>query len=245
MDCHNPRFQPKGIVMVFQLCGGTKMHRRFLVLVAFSLTLGSPWMFAQQNRFELNGLIGYTFSEGVDVERQEEASMEITRISPKRAFSYGLGMDYFFTESFAVGFNFGQQKSTLRASLEDYEGLDITDMKVNNYHAILTYNFWEEDEILRPFVFGGIGATGYSPADIGGQNIEGSTRFSTTWGGGVKYYTSEHLGFRGGIRWTPTYFKSESGGIFCSSHSNWNCQFLDDSGFSHQFEFSVGIIARF
>lgn len=215
------------------------MHRRFPILFVLSLILASQWIVAQENKFELNGLVGYTFSEGFDTEAQEEGD----RISPKRSFSYGLGMDYFFTENFALGFNFGQQASTLRARLENFEGLDITDMKVNNFHAILTYNFLEEDEILRPFIFGGIGATGYSPADIGEHSIEGATRFSTTWGGGVKYYTSEHLGFRAGIRWTPTYINSESSGIFCSPH--WDCWILDKSNFSHQFEFNVGIVARF
>ncbi len=227
------------------------MRRRLPILIAFSLILGSPWMFAQDNRFEINGLIGYTFSEGVDVAPQEGGDQEgdavtaISRISPKRGFSYGLGMDYFLTENFAVGFNFAQQSSTLRARVENFKGLDITDMKVNNFHAILTYNFLEEDEILRPFIFGGIGATGYSPDDIGEHSLEGATRFSTTWGGGVKYYTSEHLGFRGGIRWTPTNIKSDSGGIFCGSSGDWNCLLLDNSNHSHQFEFSVGIVARF
>lgn len=215
------------------------MYRRFPILVAFSILLASQWIIAQENKLELNGLVGYTFSEGFDTEAKDEGD----RIGPKRSFSYGLGVDYYLTENFAAGFNFGQQASTLRTRFGDYEGLDATDMKVNNFHALLTYNFLEEDEILRPFIFGGIGATAYSPAGIGQHSVEGATRFSTTWGGGVKYYSSEHLGFRGGIRWTPTRINSDSSGIFCSSH--WDCWILNESSFSHQFEFNVGIVARF
>lgn len=239
MDPRNTRLQPEGIAIGSKLYGGIEMYRRFPILVAFSILLAPQWIVAQENRFELDGLVGYTFSEGVDTEAKEEGD----RIGPERSFSYGLGVDYYFTENLAAGFNFGQQASTLRTRLGDYEGLDVTDMKVNNFHVLLTYNFFEEDEILRPFIFGGIGATNYSPAGIGQHSIEGTTRFSTTWGGGVKYYTSEHLGFRGGLRWTPTRINSESSGIFCSSY--WDCWILDKSNFSHQFEFNVGIVARF
>jgi hypothetical protein len=34
--------------------GGTKMDRRLSILTAFSLIMGAPWMFAQENRFEFN-----------------------------------------------------------------------------------------------------------------------------------------------------------------------------------------------
>lgn len=38
------------------------MCRRLPILVAFCLMLGAPWMFAQEKKFEFNGLIGYTLS---------------------------------------------------------------------------------------------------------------------------------------------------------------------------------------
>lgn len=52
-----------------------------------------------------------------------------------------------------------------------------------------------DDSRMRPFIFGGLGATQYSPGDIHGFDIESSTRFSTTWGGGVKIYATDNLGF--------------------------------------------------
>lgn len=221
------------------------MRRRLPILVAICLMLGSSWMFAQEKKYEFNGLIGYTLSEGVDVNPREDDPQQISRLSPKSSFSFGLGMDYLFTENFAVGFNFSQQNSTLRARVESLKGLDVTDMAVHNFHGILTYNFGEEDEALRPYVFGGLGATNYSPNDIDGDSVEGGTRFSTTWGGGVKYFTTDHLGFRGGVRWTPTYIKSEPGGIWCSSYWPGNCWLMSNANYSHQFEFNAGIILRF
>ena len=201
--------------------------------------------FCQDNRFEIYGLIGYTLSEGIDVQPEEGDDLGIDRLSPKSAFSYGLGMDFMVTENFGVGFNFAQEKSKLRARVEGFQGLDITDMKVNNFHGILSYTFGDEDASFRPFIFGGLGATSYSPDSFEERHPQGFSRFSTTWGGGVKYFTTDHLGFRGGVRWTPTHIKSDPVGIWCDPWWPWYCWQVSNANYSHQFEMSVGIVTRF
>jgi opacity protein-like surface antigen len=221
------------------------MNRRFVLAVVFGLILTSSSLLAQDKKFEINGLIGYTFSEGVDFDARQVGDLVIDRLSPKSAFSYGLGMDYFLTENFSVGFNFGQEQSKLRARVQGLEGLDLTEMDVNNFHGLFTYTFGDEDEPLRPFIFGGLGATNYSPDTIDGDRVEGGTRFSTTWGGGVKYFTGDTIGFRGGVRWTPTHISSEPGGIWCSPYWPWDCWVLEKANYSHQFELSVGVVVRF
>ena len=221
------------------------MRRRLPILIILCLMVGSSWTFAQERKFEFNGLIGYTFSEGVDVVPKENDAYGISRISPENAFSFGLGMDYLLTENIAVGFNFDQEQSKLRARVEGLEGLDIADLNVNNFHVIFTYNFGEENRSLRPYLFGGLGATNYGPNSVEGNSIEGSTRFSTTWGGGVKYFTTDHLGFRGGVRWTPTHINSDAAGIWCSDYRNWGCWQPSNGNYSHQFELNAGIMLRF
>ncbi|MBN2320115.1 MAG: porin family protein [Acidobacteria bacterium] len=221
------------------------MKVKHLLLAALCLVLISVPVFAQEKRFELNGQLGFTFSEGVNIESQEGDELEVERLSPKSAFSYGLGLDYYVNENFAVGFNFAQQKSKLRAGVETLEGVDIANMNVNNIHFIVTYNFFDEDEPLRPFVFGGLGATNYSPNSIDGNAVEGGTRFSTTWGGGVKYFTTENFGFKGGIRWTPTRIDAGNGGIYCSPYWPWDCWTPSYSNFAHQFELNAGVVVRF
>ena len=221
------------------------MHRRLFIILSLCLILGSTGAFAQDNRFEIYGLIGYTLSEGIDVQPEEGDDLGIDRLSPKSAFSYGLGMDFMVTENFGVGFNFAQEKSKLRARVEGFQGLDITDMKVNNFHGILSYTFGDEDASFRPFIFGGLGATSYSPDSFEERHPQGFSRFSTTWGGGVKYFTTDHLGFRGGIRWTPTHIKSDPAGIWCDPWWPWYCWQVSNANYSHQFEMSVGIVTRF
>ena len=221
------------------------MHRRLSVLVGLCMILTCSWAAAQDYKYEFNGRIGYTFSEGVEVNPNDYLGSVITKISPNSGFTYGMGFDYFLSEQFSIGFNWNRQQSKLRADVLGLEGVDFTDMSVDNYHAIFTYNFFDEGEFFRPFVFGGLGATHYGPDKVQGISISGATKFSTTWGGGVKYYTSDHLGFKGGIRWTPTYINSNSDGIYCSPHWPWECYIVSKSNYSHQFELSAGILVRF
>jgi len=221
------------------------MHRKLLLLIGLCLVLSSPFALAQDKKFEINGILGYTFSSGINVNPVQLGDITIDRISPKSGFSYGVGFDYFLGENFSLGFNWGQERSKLRGRARGLEGIDFTDMNVNNYHGLFTYNWGEEDDALRPYFFGGLGATHYSPSEINGSAVDGSTKFSTTWGGGVKYFTSDHIGFKGGMRWTPTYITTTPGGTWCSPYWPWNCWIVGNAHFSHQFEMAGGIVVRF
>lgn len=150
----------------------------------------------------------------------------------------------FVSEDWAIGFNFGQQQGKFRGRVRGGADIDFADMDVNNYHGIFTYNFGDEDSEVRPYLFGGLGATQYMPGDIEGVPIDSLTKFSTTWGSGVKLYASDHFGFKGGVRWTPTYMKTTAGGVWCSPW--WpTCWVVGNDHFSHQFELSGGVVVRF
>ena len=118
-------------------------------------------------------------------------------------------------------------------------------MKVNNYHGIFTYNFGYEDSMTRPFIFGGLGATNWTPGDVEGLSIESATKFSTTWGGGVKVYPIQNVGVQVMGRWTPTYVKSDPGGLWCSPYWGWGCYVLSEPDYSNQLELSGGVTFRF
>jgi len=215
------------------------------IFVGLCLIMASSAVFAQEKGIELNGVVGYSFSNGIDVSPQDVDGQVVDRISPTSAFSFDVGMDVFLTEGWALGFNFGQQQSKFRGRVRTGSDIDFTDMNINNYHGLFTYNFGDEDSEVRPYIFGGLGATQYSPSDINGTQINSRTRFSTTWGGGVKFFPSDHFGFKGGVRWTPTYITTTPGGTWCSPYWPWNCWIVGNDHFSHQFQFSGGIVARF
>lgn len=222
------------------------MTRILPILLGLCLLLSLPLAMAQDNRLEINGTVGYNFSSGVDVSPQDFEGSTVDRLSPISAFSYDVGVDVFLSEGWALGFNFGQQQSKLRGRVRNGADIDFADLDINNYHGIFTYNFGDEDSDVRPYMFGGLGATQYKPGDFDGYAIDSRTKFSTTWGGGVKLFPSEHFGFKGGVRWTPTYIMTTSDGIWCSPGWWWGgCWAVGNDHFSHQFEFSGGVIARF
>src|SRR4029450_12823926 len=75
--------------------------------------------------------------------------------------------------------------------------LSIAKTAVYNYMGNVVYNWGDEDSVVRPFVFGGLGATHYDfgdfllPQPLDRRRVhfdDSETRFSSTFGGGVKFY---------------------------------------------------------
>lgn len=218
------------------------MPKRFLPLFVVLAAVAVP---LQAQGFEFTPYIAQTWSEGVEINEREVEGQRYNKLTPVSGFTWGFQADLNVGESFAIGFNFADQASKLEGSIVGGGKREFTDMRVRNYHAIFTYNTGEVDDRARGYIFGGLGATQYAPDDIMGQSVEGNTRFSTTWGGGIKLFFSDHVGARFGGRWTPTYIRSEPGGIWCSPYWPGACWVLSDDKYSHQFELSGGIIFRF
>lgn len=146
----------------------------------------------------------------------------------------------------------------------------IGDTDVNTFHGTLGWNFGPVDAAVRPFLFGGAGVTRYGPIDyqfadmasgatpgsMASARIQPDSRFSTTWGVGVKIAPARGLGVRIAGRWTPTRLpagNSVSGGTSTGSSSTnqgwwcsgqWGC-FANESRFTNQFSLTGGLIVRF
>ena len=218
------------------------MRKMLPLSIGFCLLIVSPFTLAQEKRFEVSGIVGYSFSSGVDVTPQDVDGTVYDRISPKSGLSYDVGADFFITEGFSLGFNWGRQESYLRGRAQSAPDMDFTSMNVDNYHGIFTYNFGDEDSSMRPYIMGGLGATRFSPGSIDGNSVSSRTRFSSTLGGGIKLFPSEHFGFKGGVRWTPTYIGTSPGGTWCNIYYCW---YVGNDHYSHQFEMNAGVVARF
>jgi len=221
------------------------MKCKIFVVLTLMFAL-SPLARAQDYKMELIPFFGYTFSNGVNVSIADAGSgVFVDKITPKSGVTWGFQADVLASETFAIGFLYSDQSSTLELREVNGQKNDITDMKVRNYHAMFTYNMGEEDDPMRPFFFGGLGATQYSPDDIMGNSVDSNSRFSTTWGGGLKFFTSEHIGVRTMLRWTPTYIKSDPAGYWCSPFWPGGCWLVSEAHYSHQWEFNAGLALRF
>jgi opacity protein-like surface antigen len=202
---------------------------------------------AQDPRVEISVLGGWTLSDGVEGDTVRGGDGELyDRIDPKDSFNWGLQAAGLVSEGVEVGFLFNQQMTTFQVS--GTATRDIGDTTINGYHGYIGYNLGDSSSTVRPYVMIGAGATSYSGlsftrANGQTQEIGGETQFSTTWGAGVKIFPSPKVGLRMGMRWTPTYIKSDAEGYWCDPY--WGCYLVGDAQYSNQWDFSGGITFRF
>jgi hypothetical protein len=220
------------------------VQKAMFVAAVVLLTAVAPA--SAQPRVEISGLIGWTFSDGVTGDAVLAGDGNIyDAIDVVDSFSWGFSVGVLATENAEVGFLFGRQES--RLDVTGTNTVEVGDMAVSTYHGYFAYNFGPADAPVRPYVLGGLGATSYAsvPFTVAGLEREttGETQFSTTWGAGVKLFPAPGAGIRAGVRWTPTYIKSDAAGWWCDPY--WGCYLVGDSQYSHQFEFSGGVTFRF
>ncbi len=216
------------------------MLRRVLMVTAIIGMLASP-AFAQ-SRFEASGFFGWTISDGVSITGTPINGATYTRVDPKDSISYGFTFGVFATEQAEIEFLWSRQASTLEVTGLGAPLLSAK-MNIDSYHANFVFNAGTEDTKMRPFVYIGLGATDYSNPVFPTKTLEALTRFTWAFGGGIKAYPSPHVGFKGMLRWTPTYIKSDAVGWWCDPY--WGCGAIGDPQWSNQFEFSGGLLVRF
>jgi len=198
-------------------------------------------------RFEGSGRVGWTFADGVSASSPVTASDGniYNRVDPADSMSWGFTLGMFLTRSLEVEFIFDRQRTTLEAS--GTRTVEVDSLDIGNYHGSLAYNFGREDSSVRPYFFGGVGATSYSPlsfvgADGKAREIAGQTRLSSTFGGGVKVYRGR-IGARAEMRMTPTYIKSDTTGWWCDPY--WGCYVTSKSQYAWQIQMTGGVTVRF
>jgi len=220
--------------------------KRIVVVTGFMIAAIVTPISAQQPKVEVSGLVGWTFSDGVsgDTIRAGDGNL-YDRVDPKDSVSLGFGVGVNVTDNAEVGFLYGYQPTKLQ--LGGTADREVGDFKISTYHGYFAYNAGAPDAKVRPFVYGGFGATNFGSIDVTvagvNRSIGGETQFSTTWGGGVKVFPSKHVGFRGALKFTPTYIKTDEGGWWCDPY--WGCYIVGNAQYSNQFEFSGGVTLRF
>lgn len=227
------------------------MVRRALAVMTAVVALSATAAWAQPKRFEASASFGWTFSDGVTSRGILVADDYLfASVDPKDSMNWGFGFGVMATDNMEFGFLFSQQLSTLQAGGTSIR--EIGDMNVTGYHGYFAYNFGLADSDLRPYVLAGMGATNYGGISytrivpVNGSTsgeIGGGTQFSTTWGAGFKMFLTPSLGARFGVRWTPTFIKSDTVGWWCDPY--WGCYAVEDLQYSNQWDFSGGVTLRF
>jgi len=225
------------------------MFNKILAGAALAAAMLAQPAFAQDKRVEVGATFGWTFSDGVDTQSAVLGpdGNFYDRIDPKDSMKWGFSGGGYISETAEIGFMFSQQMSTLQ--IDGTQLRDIGDLKVNNYHGYFAYNVGFSDSKVRPFFFGGLGATQFGEVEytrlFGGglAKTTSDTQFSTTWGAGVKVNASPSVGVKALVQWTPTYIRSDAGGYWCDPY--WGCYLTGDPKYANQWDLAGGIIFRF
>jgi opacity protein-like surface antigen len=216
---------------------------RFVAVCCISVLLFSAPAYAQRAEVSVSG--GYVVSEGFEVDEHLLAGQFFDKLNVDSGGSFTLAGGVFAVPSVLLEFSYRRQFSKFSASGIDGKA-DVSELDVHSYHVNFVYHWEVATPRVRPYAFGGLGASHYAfgdllfPGALTGS-IESETRFSSTWGGGVKYDSTENIGVRAGIQWTPTYIKSTAGG-YCDPY--YGCWALDTE-YAHQFEMTGGLLFRF
>lgn len=195
---------------------------------------------------EVGVFAGWVLQDGVSGNSLTVPGVGIfDRIDPKDSFGWGFDVGVLFGEGAEVGFIFSNQPTKL--TVGGTSTVDVGDMSVNTYHGYFAYNWGGPGGKVRPYLMGGFGATTYGDVTfttaLRTGTISGTTKYSSTWGGGVKVYPSPHVGIRAGMRWTPAYIKSDPGGWWCDPY--WGCYLVGSAQYANLLDFTGGVTLRF
>jgi hypothetical protein len=198
-----------------------------------------------QVKFEASFLFGYTFAEGVSGDpRLVPGVGTFNSIDIKSGGSVGVSFGVVASNGGEVGFTWSHQSSQLSVSGPS-PTLDFGKMSIDSYHGYIGYNFMY-DQKMNPYIQIGFGATDYGsvPYTLGqGGTINGPSRFSANISAGVKFFVNDHLGFRAGMVYTPTYLSTTAEGWWCDPY--WGCYLTGDNKYSNQFQLRGGVTFRF
>lgn len=116
---------------------------------------------------------------------------------------------------------------------------EVVDVDVEYFHVGAAYT-WTNVGQIEPFVDLTVGTTSISPR---GSNLYDSDNFSVGFGGGVKVFVGEHLGFRFQGRILSTDVGNDD--FFCEDDFFDDCYYYDDDSYFIQPEVSAGLILAF
>jgi Outer membrane protein beta-barrel domain len=176
----------------------TLMKHRTLWFAAAALFLLASISTKAQGRLELTPFVGYETSGSYPI--NNSTLFDNLRVNSSVAF--GTFIDYNVTENFQGEFMWNRNNTSFSGHnilTQTYYNLYHSD--VDQYQFGGLYMLRGSEHRLRPYIAASVGFT----HNFNSNGTANNTAFSYSIGGGVKYYVSRHLGFRGDIRYLPTY----------------------------------------
>lgn len=194
-------------------------------ILLFALTmLVAPGVQAQGTEISLLG--GLTSSAAI-----EKKAAEFTELKLKGSLTLAGAVTHFFSPHAGAEISFAQQQSALSLTTATAEA-DLFDVHIGQLQGSLVYQFGVDGARVRPFLFGGLGATFLSSA-----YLDSETKLSWSAGAGLRWLPGKTTGLRLHARYNPTRLNDA------------NSDYCDPFGFCQdslkQFEIMAGLVLRF
>ena len=215
----------------------------FLAVAAFLLMGVST---NAQGKFEVTPFVGYETSGSYPISVFSNTGGPLALVDNLRvndAISYGSFLDYNLGENFQLEYMWDRNNTS-------YSAHDITtqayykayDSDIDQFQFGGLYTFLGSEHRLRPYVAASLGFThdSNSPISTGFTSVSNRTAFSYSVGGGVKYYLNRHVGFRGDVRYLPTYGSSSD-----QTYCYFGCYTARVPNYLSRGNFVGGLIFRF
>lgn len=198
----------------------------------FALLCALP---AQAGDFELTPFFGYqfggTFEEGFD---SDNSVFLFDDIDVEESQTLGLIADFSLSKNAQIELLYSYQDTDLERT-GFFRNEDLGEVEIEYFHAGFLWQ-WGGGQV-RPFVVATAGVTRFAFDD------DNDSKFSAGFGGGVKIFVSDHIGFRFDGRFSSTFIE-EGEEINCSRRRN-RCYRYEDDLSLIQLDAKFGIIFAF
>ncbi|MEE8604385.1 MAG: hypothetical protein V3S65_03340 [Candidatus Aminicenantaceae bacterium] len=183
------------------------MKKNLLTLILM-IGIGAIPIFAQyeydSHRLEISPFAGYQFGG--------KLSVQAGTLSIKDAMNYGVALDFYIRPGMQVELAYIRQDTELRlANVLTGQKSPLFDMAVEHYQIGGLYEI--RPGRVKPFALLTAGLTHFNPKP---KDRSSEWRFSFGFGGGIKAFVSERIGFRFQGRLLFPYFP-QGGGLWCSA----------------------------
>jgi len=189
----------------------------------------------QNYKWELSPFVGFETGGSFPVQN----SATVDRLRANKSLSFGTFIDRSLTENFQFEFMWNSNRTQFAEhDIISGQYLNAYNSNIDQFHFGMLYMFRSSEKKLRPYAAAGLGFTHFDNSGMNANNLA----FSYGVGGGVKYFATNHLGFRADARFVPTY-ENSSPAQFCDSFGN--CFTANQRNFLNRGNFTGGVIVRF
>lgn len=206
------------------------MYRRIPLALCTILTALPQTTALEAQRVELTPFYGYQFGGDFDARFDHHDFREQLDVSESE--EYGAFLGFALNQHGRVELNWVRQDTELESAA--LFGPAVADLDLQYYHLGYAYE-WTPGQ-MHPFLGASVGATELEPAGLGSE-----TKFSWSFGGGVKIFPNPHFGLRLEGRFYSTVLDSDDQ-VYCDP---FDCVEVDEGSYLFQFDVKAGVIIAF